>query len=232
MQNFADYQPTEAVLEALQKVTLVTVVGASGAGKTALIKMACEQDPSLHVVISDASRPPRPGEQNGVDYFFRDKQDMLAAIERREYVQVAPSNTGDITASHIGKYASAGTAVIPIWADAVPVFRALPFKSLRTLYVVPVNYESWQKHLGLHGFTPEFRAKRLAEAERSLRFALEDKQLEFIINDDLQQATTDFLAAIHRAPDAPLPDPSRARAIVQDLLAQLKQELHDYNATS
>ncbi|SRR6266568_5722405 len=221
MQNPATYQPNPTVLSALQNITLVAIVGPSGSGKTTLVKLATEQDPGLHVVISDVSRPKRPEEQEGVDYFFRDKQSMLEAIERQEYAQVAPSNSGDIYASHVESYTTDGTALITVWADAMPVFRALPFKRLRTVFIVPASYEAWQAHLGLHGFDETLRAKRLSEAERSLRFALEDPEVELLVNDDLAQATIDLLAIVHRPPNEPMPDQSKARQVVQNILDHL-----------
>ena len=224
MPDFVDYRPSDAVLQALRNVSLVTVVGPSGAGKTTLIKLAVEQDPSLHVVVSDVSRAPRPGEQDGVDYFFRDRQEMLAAIARQEYVQAQLSNSGDIYASHVGSYATEGTAIVPVWADAVTIFRALPFKRLRTIFIVPDSYEAWQARLGLHEFPPELQAKRLAEAERSLTFGLDDPQAEIIVNGDLAKAAADFLAAIHRPSHMTLPDQTAARQIVRTILARLHTE--------
>ncbi len=221
MQNPANYQPNDVVLRALRNVSLVAVVGPSGSGKSTLVKLATGQDPSLHIVISDVSRPKRPEEQEGVDYFFRDKQAMLAAIERQEYAQFAPSNSDDIYATHVESYATDGTALITVWADAMPVFRTLPFKRLQIIFIVPASYEAWQAHLGLHGFDEALRAKRLSEAARSLRFALDDPSVELLINDDLEQATTDFLAIVHRPPDEPMPDQSHARQVVQDILNQL-----------
>src|SRR6266702_4184778 len=190
MQNPANYQPNDTVLRALQSVTLVAVVGPSGSGKTTLIRLATQRDSGLHTVTSDVSRPPRPEEQEGVDYFFRDTPAMLAAIEQREYVQFAPGNSGDIYATHVERYATDGTALITVWADAMPVFRALPFKRLQTVFIVPASYESWQAHLGLHSFDETLRAKRLSEAAHSLRFALDDPNVELLINDNLVQATT------------------------------------------
>jgi guanylate kinase len=229
MQKSTDYRPNEAVLAALRNVALVAVVGPSGSGKTTLVNLATKQDSSLHVVVSDVSRKPRSEERDGVDYFFRDKADILAAMERREYVQVAPSNSGDIYATHIENYATDGrTTLLTVWADAVPGFRLLPFKSMRTLFVVPASYEAWQAHLGLHGFNPELHAKRLAEAERSLNFALQDPAIELIVNDDLTHATADFVAVIHRAADAPMPDQTVARKLVQQLLTELLRHRTEY----
>ena len=42
----------------------------SGAGKTSLIKALMEQDQRVEVSVSHTTRPQRPGEVEGVNYFF------------------------------------------------------------------------------------------------------------------------------------------------------------------
>lgn len=58
---------------------LVVVSAPSGAGKTTLCGELLKADPRFDRAITCTTRPPRPGERNGVDYHFLD----LAAFERR-----------------------------------------------------------------------------------------------------------------------------------------------------
>ena len=52
---------------------LLLVSGPSGAGKTTLCtKLASEKE--AYYAISCTTRPSRPGEQNGIDYFFLNKE--------------------------------------------------------------------------------------------------------------------------------------------------------------
>ena len=46
----------------------------SGAGKTSLIKALMEQDERVEVSVSHTTRPQRPGEAEGVNYFFISKE--------------------------------------------------------------------------------------------------------------------------------------------------------------
>ncbi len=46
----------------------------SGAGKTTLARRLLESDPHLSMSVSATTRPPRPGEVDGVDYHFMDAQ--------------------------------------------------------------------------------------------------------------------------------------------------------------
>ena len=49
---------------------LLIISAPSGAGKTSLIKALVEQEPRVEVSVSHTTRPQRPGETEGVNYFF------------------------------------------------------------------------------------------------------------------------------------------------------------------
>lgn len=63
----------------------------SGAGKTTISRMLLEQDPQIRMSVSVTTRPIRPGETDGVDYHFTDRdrfQRMVAADEFLEWAEV------------------------------------------------------------------------------------------------------------------------------------------------
>ena len=49
---------------------LLIISAPSGAGKTSLIKALVEQEPRVEVSVSHTTRPQRPGETEGLNYFF------------------------------------------------------------------------------------------------------------------------------------------------------------------
>src|SRR5690606_17109863 len=49
---------------------LIVLAAPSGAGKTTLVRALLERVPNLRFPVSYTTRPPRPGERDGVDYFF------------------------------------------------------------------------------------------------------------------------------------------------------------------
>ena len=53
----------------------------SGAGKTTLSRMLLEREPGLKMSVSATTRPMRPGEVEGRDYFFVDKQKFEKMVE-------------------------------------------------------------------------------------------------------------------------------------------------------
>jgi guanylate kinase len=51
---------------------LLVIAGPSGVGKGTIVKKLIERDPTLWLSVSANTRPPRPGEEQGVDYLFMD----------------------------------------------------------------------------------------------------------------------------------------------------------------
>ena len=55
----------------------------SGAGKTTISRMLLERDPNLSMSISTTTRPIRPGEEDGRDYFFVDPTEFNLMVNRQ-----------------------------------------------------------------------------------------------------------------------------------------------------
>ena len=218
------YRPAPQVLERLKLVTFVAVVGPTSVGKTTLINAAVKREPSLHLVLNNTSRQPRETERDGVDYLFRSRESMEARIAKGEYVQVAPSILGELYATAPEGYSTEGVAAMAVLAEAIPAFRQSPFKNLRSVFITPPDWETWQQRLLAHNFTPEHRARRLREAQTSFVFALEDPHTTIVVNDDLATATQDFIDLALGKPLSPRlqAEQSNGRTIIRDLLAHLK----------
>lgn len=61
----------------------------SGAGKTTISKLLLEQDQNLVMSISATTRPPRPQEQEAVDYYFISEDQFKADIEAEKFIEYA-----------------------------------------------------------------------------------------------------------------------------------------------
>jgi guanylate kinase len=221
--DFSAYQPAPGALAKLNEVDCIAVVGPTAAGKSSLMKVATGLNRTFHMVLTSTSREARPDEQEGVDYHFRTRKEMLERIAKCEYAQVAPSLLGEIYATAPEDYPKEGVGMLAVLTEALADFRALPFKRFRAIYVLPPSREVWEARLKSHGFSPENLAKRLKEAKRSLEYALQDTSLKFVINDDLGQASLDFIALIEEQPMSPRlqADQTRAASIIHELLAKL-----------
>jgi guanylate kinase len=68
---------------------LLVISAPSGAGKTTLCQGLLAQDSSLTRAITCTTRPPRPGEQNGVDYHFLTPQAFQERVTQGEFLEHA-----------------------------------------------------------------------------------------------------------------------------------------------
>jgi guanylate kinase len=214
------YRPAATVLDRLAGVDFVAVVGPAAVGKTTLIREAAGRELSLHPVLNNTSRLPRPEERDGVDYRFETLTRMRQRVERREYVQVAPNVFGALYATAAEDYATSGVALLAVLAEAVPDFRALPFRRFRVVFVLPPDVATWQNRLAPRGWGRETTTRRMAEAERSLRFAASAADIQFVVNHDLAASIQDFSTLVLDRPWSKRlhHDQLRAKTIVSQLL--------------
>jgi guanylate kinase len=68
---------------------LIILSSPSGAGKSTLSRRLLEFDPEVRFSISATTRPPRAGEQEGRDYFFKSRREFLAMVEAGEMLEHA-----------------------------------------------------------------------------------------------------------------------------------------------
>ncbi len=71
------------------KPLLIVVSGPSGSGKGTLCAMLRQALPNLAYSVSATTRQPRPGERNGVDYFFVPDAEFQQLIDRGEFLEWA-----------------------------------------------------------------------------------------------------------------------------------------------
>ncbi len=78
----------------MEKGTLFVMTGASGVGKGTLRERLMERV-KLYYSVSMTTRPPRPGERHGIDYWFVSKERFLALREEGAFLE---------SAEYVGRY--------------------------------------------------------------------------------------------------------------------------------
>jgi guanylate kinase len=71
------------------KPLVLIVSGPSGAGKDSLIRSLQARGHNLHFVVTATSRPPRPGEVDGVDYHFLSPEEFERRLAAGEFLEHA-----------------------------------------------------------------------------------------------------------------------------------------------
>ena len=72
-----------------RKGILVVVSGFSGAGKGTLMKKLVQKYDNYALSISATTRDPRPGEEDGREYFFVTREEFMKRIEEDALIEYA-----------------------------------------------------------------------------------------------------------------------------------------------
>ena len=70
-----------------RKGLLLVVSGPSGVGKGTLVKALMDRNPKIKMSVSATAREPRPGEIEGVHYFFKTEEAFKAMVDRGEFLE-------------------------------------------------------------------------------------------------------------------------------------------------
>jgi guanylate kinase len=95
-------------------IPVFVITGPSGAGKGTLIKRLVERLPELEVAISATTRPQRPIEEDGREYWFLTEADFVQRVEAGEFlehVQFVGARYGTLS-SEIDRIAGEGRVCI------------------------------------------------------------------------------------------------------------------------
>lgn len=190
----ASYKPRRAVLDAMASIQVLATVGPSASGKTTIMKALVKDSPKVKFILDETSRKPRPNEVNGVDFLFRAKEEILEDLKNGELVQIAIGPNSDLYCTRLSSYPARVIGIIALVPPAVKEFQTLPIKSFQAAFIVPKSFEAWQQWLAkqakIGGWTDEKLQSRLAEAKLSYKFALADKDIRFVLNDDIDRTVS------------------------------------------
>lgn len=151
----------------MSRGVLVVVSGFSGAGKGTVMKRLLEKYDNYALSISVTTRKPRPGEEDGREYFFRTKEEFEKYIEDDaliEYAQYVDNYYGT-PRFYVEEQLAAGKDVIL----EIEIQGAMKVKEKNPeavlVFVTPPTVEELKRRLTERGTeTPEVIAERLTRA--------------------------------------------------------------------
>jgi guanylate kinase len=158
-------------------------------GKGTLIRGLLEQVPGLKLSVSATTRPPRPGEVDGRDYYFLSDDEFDERVRRGEFVEHAEyaGNRYGTLRSELERPARGIVLEIDL-QGARQVRQALP--DATQVFVAPPSLEELQRRLEQRGSdSAEQIRDRLALAPQEL--AAKDEFEHVVVNDDLDRAVED-----------------------------------------
>ena len=132
---------------------LLIVSAPSGAGKTSLIKALMEQDQRVEVSVSHTTRPQRPGEVEGVNYFFISTEvfhEMREAGAFFESAEVFGHFYGTSLTQLEARLSDGADVILEIdWQGAQQVRKLLPDSAW--LFILPPSLEALKSRLQARG---------------------------------------------------------------------------------
>ncbi len=176
----------------------VFVVSApSGAGKTSLVRALLQADPQVKLSISYTTRPPRPGEVDGVHYHFVSKERFMEMLERGDFLESAEvyGNYYGTSQRWIEEQLAAGQDILLEidWQGAAQIRRLMP--EAVSIFILPPSVAALRERLKGRGQdAEEVIERRLAAAREDMSHVAEFDYV--IINDDFATASLDLQAVV------------------------------------
>ncbi len=200
---------------------LFVVAAPSGAGKTSLVRKLIEHDPAgLRVSVSYTTRPPRPGEVDGVHYRFTDPQHFQSLIDGErllEHALVHGHHYGTGRDQVEAAFAAHIDVVLEIdWQGARQVRERYP--DCVSIFVLPPSRDELLRRLNHRGQdSAEVIARRMRNARGEMAHATEFDYL--IVNDDFDVALAQLTAIVRAARVSMRVQAPRQRELLNQLLA-------------
>ena len=176
---------------------LVVVSGPSGSGKDTVVSRLMAQHPEIEISVSATTRDKRPGEQEGVNYYYLTVpafEQKIADGEILEYTQYCGNYYGT-PKSEVDRRIAAHTTVILV----IEVVGAANIKRLypgaTTIFIQPPSYAELEERLRGRGTESEQAIQsRLARAAEEMSYATDYD--EVVVNDDVDRCADEIYRLI------------------------------------
>ena len=170
--------------------TLIIVSAPSGTGKTTILQETMQLVERLVFSVSHTTRQPRPGEQDGRDYFFVSTQQFEEMIENNgflEWARVHDNYYGTALASLSAGLEAGFDIVLDIDVQGAEIVRQQSRMETIDIFIAPPDQAELEKRLRRRGTEDEQTIlKRLANAvEEMNQFS---KYEYLIVNDSVENA--------------------------------------------
>ncbi len=178
----------------MKKGLLIAVSGFSGAGKGTLMKKLMDECPDdFALSISATTRQPREGEKEGVEYFFKTKEEFEEMIDAGELIEhaVYVGNYYGTPKKFVDEQRESGKDVL-LEIEVQGVLQVKEkFPDTVTVFVTPPTISELRKRLTGRGTEDaETIEKRIERAAEEVRYAYDYDYL--LINDDIDKAIADL----------------------------------------
>ena len=178
---------------------LFIIAAPSGCGKTSLVEALIKKTKNLSVSVSHTTRPPRPDEVNGINYYFVSINEFEEMIKNNAFVEhatVFDNHYGSSTKLIREKLDEGVDVILEIdWQGARQVKENMP--NAISIFILPPSNEALLGRLKQRAQDDEITInKRMSDAQNQMQHFNEFDYL--VINDDFNSALNDLNLIICR----------------------------------
>jgi guanylate kinase len=139
---------------------LVVLSAPSGAGKTTLCEQTLAARPEMRRAVTCTTRSPRPGEQEGVDYYFLDAAAFLRRVQAGEFLEHATvhgNSYGTLKGEVLGRLRGGHDVLLNVDVQGAAAVRAYAEKdpeikrALVTVFLAPASIAMLEERLRKRG---------------------------------------------------------------------------------
>ena len=182
----------------MSKGRLFVISGASGVGKSTVLKRVLDSKENITFSVSATTRAPREGEQDGVNYYFVSHETFRQMIENGEFVEYDDhmKNYYGTPRRQLDEKLERGDVILDIEpVGAFNVQAQCPEAVL--IFIAPPSYEELERRLRSRGDTPEDQIQ--VRLERA-RWEMEQSQKYdyIVINDQVEACAAKILEIIEK----------------------------------
>lgn len=172
---------------------LYVIAAPSGAGKTTLVKALVESTVGITVSISYTTRPKRPNEVEGINYYFLDKSTFQRLIDHGDFLEYATifDNFYGTSKSWVEQTLAKGIDVILEidWQGHQQIKRLFP--NAVSIFILPPSLAHLRERLiNRNQDSAAVIAERLADAQVTVQYAREFDYI--IVNDAFDHALSEL----------------------------------------
>jgi guanylate kinase len=202
-------------LSRARSTSVVVVSGPSGAGKSTVLQWLLADMKDLRFSVSHTTRPPRPGEREGVDYHFVNQESFEQLKREGAFLEWAKVHNHSYGTAH-AEYEHARRDGVDLLLDLDVQGAAqvrLKLRDAVTVFILPPSYQDLERRLRGRGVEDE------ASFQRRLAAAAEETRLwhEYdyaLVNDDLDGTVENLKSIVRSARRRSTQVEAEARAII------------------
>ena len=185
----------------MSKGKLFVISGASGVGKSTVLKRVMEIRPELRFSVSATTRAPRPGEVDGESYYFVTKAQFEEMIARKEFLEYDAhmDNYYGTPVAQMEEKLEKGSVILDIEPNGAFMVRAAR-PDVVLIFIAPPSVEELRRRLTSRGDTSADQiALRVARADWEMEQSA--KYDYVVINDQVETCADKILKIIAEKAD-------------------------------